>query len=233
MNVLSHSAASLRRTVAMVCGLLEERARALGGTTLTETELRFELVSCVLGSQVRAESANAAAERLQLARLLSNERWASDDSVFEREVRDVLAGRGGGQYALSYRFPALRARQLTELRARLRSRPLRSYVCRAAEVGDIRRMLVRDLPGIGPKQASMFLRNVGVSFDIAVLDVHVLRFLRLIDVLPSEEVHVAALGPYERVEDLVRGYASSVGRTVGHLDWAIWITMRAAREVRQ
>ncbi len=233
MNALLHSPSALRRTVAMVCGLLDEGNRPRLGTTLAEDELRFELVSCILGSQVRAESANLAADRLRLAGLLSDERWAGSDYAFEGEVREILAGRGPGSRMPSYRFPTIRARQLAKLRTLLRVRTLRSYVGRADDAGSTRRLLVRDLPGIGPKQASMFLRNVGASYDVAVLDVHVLRFLRLIDVLPPEEVNVSALVPYERTEHLARGYAASVGRALGYLDWAIWITMRAAREVRQ
>jgi N-glycosylase/DNA lyase len=226
-----YSAATLRRTVAMVCGLIDERKQSPGGTTLSETELRFELVSCLLGSQVRAESANVAADRLCSSGLLSDERWAAIDTTFEGEVRDVLAGRVDGLDATSYRFPVLRARQLAELRSRLIGRPLISYLDLSDDVGAIRRHLVRDLPGIGPKQASMFLRNVGASHDLAVLDVHVLRFLHHIEVLP-DAIPISAIDPYERVEAKVRGYAKSVGRPVGHLDWAIWITMRAAREVR-
>lgn len=233
MNTVTHSAASLRRTVAMVCGLLDERKCSITSSALTEDELRFELVSCLLGSQVRAESANAAVDRLRSVGLLSDTRWAGIDSAFEDEIRESLAGRGSGPDSPSYRFPAMRALQLTKLRARLRGCPLHSLLRSSDDVGQVRRLLVRDLPGIGPKQASMFLRNVGASYDVAVLDVHVLRFLRLINVLPSDAVRVSALDPYERVEDVVRDYAASVGRAIGHLDWAIWITMRAAREVRQ
>lgn len=232
MTALAHSAAALRRTVAMVCGLLDEREQPTTARALNEAELRFELVSCLLGSQVRAESANAAADRLRCSGLLSDERWVAIDATFEDEVLEVLAGRGFGPASPCYRFPAQRARQISELRSRLLDRPLRSYLGLSSDVGQIRRTLIRDLPGIGPKQASMFLRNVGTSFDLAVLDVHVLRFLHLIEVLPSEKVHFAGIDPYERVEATVREYAQSVGRAVGHLDWAIWITMRAAREVR-
>jgi N-glycosylase/DNA lyase len=78
----------------------------------------------------------------------------------------------------------------------------------------------------------MFLRNVGASFDLAILDVHVLRFLHLMEVLSEQPVKVSVLAGYERVEAVVRHYAESMGRAVGYLDWAIWITMRAAREVR-
>jgi N-glycosylase/DNA lyase len=228
---LAYSPAALRRTVSMVCGLIDERNSTLGGNAFGETELRFELVSCLLGSQVRAESANLAADRLRSSGLLSDERWAAIDAPFEGEIRECLSGHGDNRERPSYRFPALRARQLTELRDRLAVRPLRSYLLLSADVCDVRRHLVRELPGIGPKQASMFLRNVGVSYDLAVLDVHVLRFLWLIEVLP-EVVSISALATYERIEAKAREYAASVGRAVGHLDWAIWITMRAAWEAR-
>lgn len=232
MEATSHSAAALRRTVSLVCGLLDQQVPAVETAALTETDLRFELVSCLLGSQVRAESANAAAERLQAAGLLTDERWRKDDDAFENDVRCVLVNAGATEPSSSYRFPALRAHQLARVRARCHSRPLLDCLGGARDSNAARRALVDELPGIGPKQASMFLRNVGASFDLAILDVHVLRFLRLIEVLPDQPIRVAVLDGYERVEAVVRRYAESVGRAVGYLDWAIWITMRAAREVR-
>jgi N-glycosylase/DNA lyase len=232
VNAVQYSPATLRRTVAMVCALIDEPEQVPGGCALSEAELRLELVTCLLGSQVRAESANASAERLLSSSLLSDERWGSIDPTFELEVHDVLAGRRDDSRTPAYRFPALRARQLTEVRRKLIARSLRSYLSLSDDASEVRKHLVQDLPGIGPKQASMFLRNVGASFDIAILDVHVLRFLRLIEVLPNA-APVAALPRYERMEAKAREFAESVGHTLGHLDWAIWITMRAARETPQ
>jgi thermostable 8-oxoguanine DNA glycosylase len=79
----------------------------------------------------------------------------------------------------------------------------------------------------------MFLRNIGFSYALAILDVHVLRFLHGIGVLRTPHPRVATLGQYEQVEVLAVQYANTCGREVGYLDWAIWITMKAMRELQK
>lgn len=229
---ISVSPTRLHQAVMSVSQSIDAAIRHRDGRTFAEAEMRCELVACLLGSQVRAESANAAVSRLKRAGLLSSRRWKMEDDSFEGDVRAVLAGRDPSGRTASYRFPALRARQLAALRDCLVRRPLRSYSEQSKDPRKVRQLLVRDLPGIGPKQASMFIRNVGWSSDLAILDSHVLKFLCCIGVLPAIPQGISGLDAYERVEDLVAAFCRPLGRTVGHIDWAIWITMRAAAEVQ-
>jgi len=78
----------------------------------------------------------------------------------------------------------------------------------------------------------MFLRNIGMSYDLAILDTHVLGFMSLQDGLQVNVTHVRTLPSYERTERILVRYADTVGFPVGYLDWAIWATMKAARELR-
>jgi N-glycosylase/DNA lyase len=80
--------------------------------------------------------------------------------------------------------------------------------------------------GMGPKQTSLFLRNVGWSWDVAILDVHVLSYMRLSRL--ASENSVATLTAYERLEDRLRAYALGRGEPLGRLDFAVWVVMRAA-----
>ena len=97
----------------------------------------------------------------------------------------------------------------------------------------MRRHLISEISGIGPKQASMFLRNIGLSHDLAILDTHLLRYLEMQSLLDQERLKVGSLPNYERTEQVAIKYADSLGYPVGYLDWAIWATMRAAMELRQ
>lgn len=222
---------ALRQTVSLICGRLEERRESII-KELSGHELRIELIACLLGSQVRAESANAAVDQLSRAGLLTTRRWLMNDDEFEHQVRRVLAGEGGLVKTASYRFPTARARQIAELRSALQRISIREVIDNSSDPRVLRRKLVRELPGIGPKQASMFLRNIGASYDLAILDVHVLRFLQFIGVLQIESVCISALNSYERVELLAKRFADSMGKSVGLIDWAIWITMKAASEMK-
>ncbi len=223
-------AESISRTVARLCSsIAAEAGRSTG--TWSEQGLRRELVACILGSQVRNEAAAAAANNLEAAGLLGDALWTrADCASFEASVFGVLSARccyGSS----SYRFPKLRARQVAGTRQALSHTSLRDRLRDDADPLKLRRRLVRDLPGIGPKQASMFLRNVGVSTDLAVLDTHVLHFASIVGLCGSPTPRTSSLAQYERIELLLVDYSKRLGHAVGHVDLAIWATMRALREI--
>jgi N-glycosylase/DNA lyase len=93
----------------------------------------------------------------------------------------------------------------------------------------IREWLVDNAPGIGPKQASMFVRNVGLSYELAILDRHVLNYMIALDITPTPIRQTSALRPYLKGETALRVHADHIGVSVGLLDWAIWIVMRVAK----
>lgn len=217
----------IQPTVKKIASLIEASAKERRLGRLSEEELRFELVACILSSQVSAESVDLAMMRLTAAGLLENSRWMMRDEGFESEVSCALSNRGNGA---GYRFPRAKAKQLFELRRQLQIRSIRSRLSVHGSIGNMRASLVTDLPGVGPKQASLFLRNIGRTTDIAVIDSHVLRFFKLIGLLSWDRV--STLEDYEQAEAVVIGYACAAGCKPAFLDWAIWITMRAARELR-
>lgn len=225
---------SLHGTVKVICDLITESITANHRTVVRrDADLRYELVACLLGSQVRAESADAALDRLFCADLFNDKRWQATDDNFELEICAVLADQhsSDGQRS-SYRFPQMRARQLAQMRKALQLKPLSERLSPEGSIRETRANLVRDMPGIGPKQASMFLRNIGMSYDIAILDVHVLRFFQQLGLLSSNRVELSTLKRYEQTEAIASRYAAECGHPVGFIDWAIWITMRAAKELR-
>jgi len=78
----------------------------------------------------------------------------------------------------------------------------------------------------------MFLRNIGASYDLAILDTHVLHFMSIQGDPRVDVGQVRTLSAYERTEQVLVRYADTIGFPVGYLDWAIWATMKAARELR-
>jgi N-glycosylase/DNA lyase len=74
----------------------------------------------------------------------------------------------------------------------------------------------------------MFLRNSGISYDLAVLDRHVLNYMSVIGLYQGAERAISKLSQYHTQEDKLISYANRLGFAVGLLDWAIWIVMRVA-----
>ena len=60
---------------------------------------------------------------------------------------------------------------------------------------------------------------------------HVLRFMDMQNLLCIKDTIIGTIPSYERTERVVVNYAEKLGYPVGYLDWAIWATMRAAREL--
>jgi len=223
----------INSAIRVLCPIIDERIKARACAQWGEEELRKELVACILGSQVRHEMAVAAMRNLEFAGLLDDDWWATEScEEFSSNVYAVLTGQWPDLPSRGrYRFSRARADQLARARDQLARLPLEARLNSTQDTKQLRHRLVADIPGIGPKQASMFLRNIGKSYDLAILDTHVLRFMNMQEAIPATRVRIGTVAGYERVEGAVVDYADSLGYPAGYLDWAIWATMKAAREL--
>lgn len=98
------------------------------------------------------------------------------------------------------------------------------------DASQARAWFVAHAPGLGPKQASMFLRNVGMSYDLAILDRHVLDYMAAIGIYKGSKYSISTLSQYNVSEAALRDHSDSLDCPVGLLDWAIWIVMRIAKQ---
>jgi N-glycosylase/DNA lyase len=216
--------------VEAVCVEIEERRTQPCIVQRNEQDVRETLIRCLLSSRVPYESAIAAARRLRERGLLR--RYEDPDWVAaEEQIRCELSRPFGSPgRAWRYRFPRARAMQVA---ASLRSISeadimLASLIWERDDVVALRRELVEQLCGIGPKQGSMFLRDVGRSSELAILDSHVIAYMEIRKLLPTSRAQLSALGRYEKVEQRFRAYAQALGRSIACLDRAVWIVMRVA-----
>jgi N-glycosylase/DNA lyase len=203
--------------------------------SLREQTLWGELVACLLGSAVRFEDAICAVTRLKNTGVLTSYAPGRSLQRFERRVAEVLTApctRNDGCIA-RYRFPHRRAALVRMAAAAVYSsgHSLKALLKRARSARHARELLVTTVPGIGPKQASLFLRNIGFSNDLAILDVHVLRYLSwLRGTTLFRRPSLSSIRQYEKYERRIDRYAQEVQVTVGELDLAVWVTARAAAD---
>jgi N-glycosylase/DNA lyase len=202
-------------------------------TPVDERGLWTELTCCLLSSQVPYDFAKLAARRIHEADVLY-ESGSCDREILEEKLLELLSTpflfRGGYR---RYRFPNMRAQQLSAAFCGVREEvgALSALLSLYPDSRCARTWLVKHLPGIGPKQASMFLRNANGSYDLAILDRHVLRYMETMNLSSRTDSNVTSIGKYERVEMQLREHADSLGYAVGLLDWAIWIVMRSASRI--
>ncbi|MDP1611185.1 MAG: hypothetical protein Q8M11_09000 [Sulfuritalea sp.] len=238
MNVeMQENSIRLERAVRALCPVIRCRVESFPIKEFAEDYLRQEMAACILSTQVRFEMVDQALARLATTGLFGDERWNEmTDSAFEQTAYRALAGKTSSRQPAqgSYRFPHSRASQLTRMRRAVKQagQSLTEWLDPTRNAKVLRNELVSRIPGFGPKLASMFLRNCGLSYDLAVLDTHTLRFMVMRGLLSTGSNSVTTLGRYEKTEFHAVAYAASLGHPVGYLDWAIWATMRAAKELR-
>jgi N-glycosylase/DNA lyase len=157
-----------------------------------------------------------------------------DQSSVKRELVELLST----PFLLNtryrrYRFPNVRASQIAAAFCIVghEAGSLANLLGAYPDVLDARSWLVANVPGVGPKQASMFLRNATGSYNLAVLDRHVIQYIRMIGLFTVTNCDVVKIEKYERCETQLRSHAEYLGYAVGLLDWAIWIVMRTASRI--
>ena len=191
-----------------------------------ESDLWFELSCCLLSSQVPYSLAVAAAEEIRRAGSLV--RYSSSYRGIEMEIRNILSKPLTVQaQRRKYRFPKMRAEQLATTRMAV-SRAEGSLLALLSSAGApsaTRAWFVENAPGMGPKQTSMFLRNAHITYDLAIIDRHVLNYMVLLRLIEGYS-RSGSLRSYQRLEEVLLEHAAHVGVKVGILDWAIWIVMR-------
>lgn len=226
----TYCAEALSRAVAAVCP--DIRTRIDTGTVSDEQHLWWELSCCILSSQVPYSLAMAAADAIDVHGCL---RVAEQDpDQLTNQLFDILSTPLDveGRKRL-YRFPKAKASHLagTWLAVAKAGGSLKSLI--AGDVNEARAWLVTNASGIGPKQASMFLRNCGVTYDLAILDRHVLNYMSAQGIYSGAQVSISGLNQYGRHEDRLRDHALEMNCPVGLLDWAIWIVMRVANRKQE
>ncbi len=89
------------------------------------------------------------------------------------------------------------------------------------DVRACREWLVQNIRGFGYKEASHFLRNIGLGDEIAILDRHILRNLLKFGVIRKIP---ASLGrpQYLTIEQSMATFSRKIGIPLAHLDLLLW-----------
>ncbi len=220
-----------------VCQLLQQEDHSASPwETMSEEDLWRELVACILGSRVRFHVAHAAVERMRRANLFSERRRSSRYDEYQRDVTAALSGTTNPQrnprLCSLYPFHRHRAKQIRAAAQRLyaQSGTIHSLLGDVRDLREVRRRLASEVAGLGPKQASLFLRNIGYAAHVAVLDVHVLTYMNWIGLTTAPVRSVRTVRQYETLEDAFIKHSWSVGYPPDRFDIAVWVVIRVAKK---
>lgn len=165
-----------------------------------------ELCFCLLTPQTKARAADSAVRELRSRGLLLRGRsW---------EIEPILRKHG-------VRFPEVKAGRIIEARRHFSSSLLAKVLELAGRnTAEARELLVKNVRGLGYKEASHFLRNIGFS-GLAILDRHILKTLHELGALNSIPKALSRKN-YLEIEKIFHEVAEALGIPVDALDLLMW-----------
>jgi N-glycosylase/DNA lyase len=175
--------------------------------TGTKEEVFAELVFCILTPMARGKYCSIAVEDMVRTDLL----FTGDSSEITRELTWA-------------RFIYKKSAYIVEARERFfndSTVSLRSIISRMDDGPKAREWLVQNVKGIGYKEASHFLRNIGFEQNLAILDRHILKNLRSLGLI--EEVPVSlSRRRYFDIEKRMKEFSKAIQIPMSYLDLLMW-----------
>ena len=117
-----------------------------------------------------------------------------------------------------HRFYNKRAEYIVEARRLVPT--LKATIQGFGETGEARAWLVKNVKGLGWKEASHFLRNVGY-LDVAIIDRHILSNLREYGVIPDDKNELTKRR-YLEYEAILQRMAADLDMSLGEMDLYLW-----------
>jgi len=175
----------------------------------TDADIFAELVFCILTPQSRAKSCWLCVERLR--REGRGICWLSNKKKISRKLSGVrFHNKKAGYIVEAQRFFCNNGKA-----------SIKSRVKQFSDVYAAREWLVQNIKGIGYKEASHFLRNIGFGKNLAILDRHILKNLKAFGVI-KEIPDFLSKRRYFEIEKRMKGFAKDIKIPMSHLDLVMW-----------
>jgi len=178
---------------------LKEFERAGSGT---DEDIFKELCFCVL-------TANTSAEMCVRAVDAADEAMISGDIV---EISEALRACG-------YRYPNKRAEYIAYNKEKIKDN-LKERIASFADNQKLRDYLAENVKGLGYKEASHFMRNIGFK-GLAILDKHILSSLAEFDVISANK-SLKNKKEYLEIERKMKRFSKEIEIDMDELDLLLW-----------
>jgi N-glycosylase/DNA lyase len=171
-----------------------------------DSRIFCELCFCICTPQSKAVYCDRAVSALERSGVL-----------FKGNVRQIRAG------LTAVRFPNNKARFIVETRTLFcpgRSLKIKDKI-NTRDIPATRDWLVKNVKGIGYKEASHFLRNIGLGKGLAILDVHILKNMVKYGVIKDVPKSVSK-AIYLKLEGKLEKFSHRIGIPMEELDLLFW-----------
>ncbi len=120
---------------------------------------------------------------------------------------------------LGHRFPNARAKFIVE--ARKYKNNLKEILGNFKFEIDARNWLAKNVKGLGMKESSHFLRNIGYK-NVAIIDFHILDLLEKFGLIEKPKSKSLTPKKYLEIEYLLKQIADKANLSLGELDLYLW-----------
>lgn len=118
---------------------------------------------------------------------------------------------------LGHRFPVARADYI--IRAREKIDNLEEILNSSTDENFLRDWIVENIKGIGYKEASHFLRNIGYD-NFAIIDFHIIDILVRYEIITRPKTLTKR--KYLEIESILRDLSEKIGMNLSKLDLYLW-----------
>ena len=172
-----------------------------------DLDIFSELVFCLLTPQMKPVTCWNAVQNLQ-----------NENLLLEGSPKQITSGIS------NIRFKNKRGEYIFEARKLFCDEDgffIKSKIDSFDNMYNARKWFVNNVKGIGYKEASHFLRNIGKGEDFAILDRHILKNMQslgLIDKIPAS----LSEKRYITIENKLSEFAQEIKIPLNHLDFIMW-----------
>lgn len=176
------------------------------GKNAAPEELFTELSFCILTPQSKAKLCWEAVLEMQKKGILLK----GTKKEVNKELQKV-------------RFKNRKAEYLFEARNKFfcENNSIYSNIKKMKNPSELRKYLVKNVKGIGWKEASHFLRNIGLGANIAILDRHIIRNMIELKVLEEYPKNLSEKN-YEKIEEKMKKLSKDLDIPIDTLDLVFW-----------
>jgi N-glycosylase/DNA lyase len=174
----------------------------------SDQKIFSELCYCILTANANARKCDEAIKELEKNGFLLKGK--------SENIREVIKGKA--RFHNKKADYIVGARKLFEIPSlfRLLRRP------RPPRNDDLRQWLVENIKGYGYKEASHFLRNIGLGKNIAILDRHILKNLKKYGVIDKIPPSLGSKCVYLEIEEKMKGFSKKTGIPLEDMDLLFW-----------
>lgn len=176
-------------------------------TRWDKDQLYIELCFCLLTPQSKARNA-----------------WKAITELVENNKLFVASAEEIAEHLNIVRFKNNKSRYIVELRKKFffeQRNEIISVLESNKTIVTKRRFLVDNVKGIGYKEASHYLRNIGFYQNVSILDRHILRVLvqaNILEVMPKS----ITKSNYLEIEQKMKKFSDQLNIPLSYLDFVIW-----------